>query len=233
MSCFSHSFDRFTERVLPPGMPEEGLLRIRAIAGLMRLAREQVADLSERRPALVFVARGAVKLVAHTATGREQVVGFHFAGELVTVPGPDTHDYCLQALADSELLVLPHSAFRQLAAGEPRILGTLLDTSEATLARSRDRSVALGRMTAAERVADFLLSMVPRIGVQRDDGTIVELPMSRRDIADSLGLTIETVSRQFTALREDGVIETSGRSLVRLLDTRALAVRVGRLSPVG
>jgi len=84
--------------------------------------------------------------------------------------------------------------------------------------QSRDMSVLLGRKTAQERVATFLTSMAERIGKQNDDGVSLSLPISRREIADSLGLTIETVSRQFTELRELGIIDTNGRSDVTILD---------------
>lgn len=230
MSRFLESFDRFADRFLPPGLSDAGLLRIRSLAVLLQPLREQTAQLDQSGPAFVFIAQGAAKLVAHTTAGREQVVGFHFAGDLVTVPATGAHHYCLQALADCELIAFPHAAFREIAASHPGILSRLLDTCEASLARSRDKAVTLGRKTAPERVADFLLTMARRIGTAKDGAIVMELPMSRRDIAHSIGLTIETVSRQFSLLRDEGVIETTGRARVCLLDRAGLEARSGRLA---
>lgn len=188
-----------------------------------------MAAVDQGEPSLVFLAKGATKLVAHTALAREQIVGFHFAGDLVLVPPASAHHYHLQALVDSELLIFRYGPIRSLAASEPHLLGPLLDVCLEALARLRDKAVTLGRKTAPERVADFLESMQPRLGAANEGFSRLELPMSRRDIADSLGLTIETVSRQFTHLREDGVITTSGRGGVQIIDPAALAARSGRI----
>ena len=88
----------------------------------------------------------------------------------------------------------------------------------------------LGRKTAQERLASFLVTMADRIGMQQGGQCVLDLPMSRRDIADSLGLTIETVSRQLTVLRDLALIETSGRSIVTLADIAALEDRAGHLA---
>ena len=91
----------------------------------------------------------------------------------------------------------------------------------------RPWQIALGSKTAAERLAVFLLNMAERIGTERDGLCAFDLPMSRRDISESLGLTIETVSRQLTKLRDDGVIETIGRSKVILRRPELLRERAG------
>ena len=99
------------------------------------------------------------------------------------------------------------------------------------LSRSREKAISLGRKSAQERLASFLITMAERIGKNDADACVMELPMSRRDIADSLGLTIETVSRQLSELRDAGLIETSGRSRMRLLDLDRLNARAGHLAP--
>lgn len=81
----------------------------------------------------------------------------------------------------------------------------------------------MGHKSAAARIADFLVSMAERLAGCTSGACAFVLPMSRRDIGDSLGLTIETVSRQITELREAGLVATEGRSMVRLTDVAALA----------
>lgn len=229
MSRHVSHFDRFASRVLPSGLPDSTAAEIRSFATEVSLRRDKTAPIVEEKPSLLFLAKGATKLVAHTALAREQIVGFHFTDDLVFVPPVAAHHYSLLALVDSELLVFPYHAIRAVAAKEPQLLGPLLDASIEAIARLRDKAVTLGRKTAPERVADFLESMQPRLGAADGDFSRLDLPMSRRDIADSLGLTIETVSRQFTLLREGGVIKTWGRGGVEIVDPAALAARSGRV----
>lgn len=230
MPIDSRIFELFAARALPNALTEATATLLQALATHALVPRDRIAALGEDSDAFVFVSKGATKLVAHTASGRQQVVGFYFASDLLTVPGEGAHQFCLEALVDSELVHLPYREFRRLAETEPRLLSSLLEASETSLERSRAKAVALGRKTAPERLADFLLGLGLRIGTRQDGTTVLDLPMSRRDIADSLGLTIETVSRQLTLLRDERVIATIGRSCVHLLDLAELQVRSGRFA---
>ena len=96
-----------------------------------------------------------------------------------------------------------------------------------TLGRSREKTITLGQKTARERVATFLVSMAERIGSPFSNGALLDLPMSRRDIGENIGLTIETVSRQMSELRNAGLVSTSGRSQVKILDLAALKQEAG------
>lgn len=229
MDSYPQIFDRFAECLLPPGLSDSTLLEFMALGDAvspvkgdeMRFPDDAAGDCH------VFVSRGSTKLVAHASEGREQIVAFHFAGDFVYVPGSTSHAYVICALEDCDLLVFPSEAFQQLACREPEILAHVLERVELALSRCRDKAVSLGRKCASERLADFLLGMAQRIGVSEGRGCAMSLPMSRRDIGDSLGLTIETVSRQLTELKEAGLLETSGRSSVRLLDIGALRSRAG------
>ena len=176
---------------------------------------------------MVFVARGSTKLVAHASHGREQIVAFDVVDDLISVPARAAHAYTLVALQDCELASFSAAEFLRAARCDPHLLEDVLRSALTALARCREKSITLGRKTARERLASFLAVMAERIGSPQDGGCILDLPMSRRDIADSLGLTIETVSRQFGVLRELGLLETSGRSLVRLIDLPALEAKAG------
>ena len=213
--------DRVADRSV---LPEIGLL-----ARTVRVKAGCDVPLGQRGATLVYIANGAAKLVARAAAEREQVAAFNFAGDLVTVPSAGPHAYLLQALIDSELVVLPYAALRDAVRGDAAVLARLLDNCDAALGRCREKALMLGRKTASERMAGFLLAMAARIGVPDGGAVLLDLPMSRRDIGDGIGLTIETVSRQFSLLRDDGLISTEGRSKVRLLDLPGLEARAGHL----
>lgn len=179
------------------------------------------------KDAFVFLASGATKLIAKASKGREQIVAFHFAGDLVSVPRGSRHTYNLAALIDCEALAMPADDLLAIARRDAGLLEMLLRNSLNALHRCRDKAVGLGRKNAQERLADFLVSMAERIGAAEGGASLIDLPMSRRDIADSLGLTIETISRQFGELRELGIVETAGRSRVSLPDVAALSTLAG------
>lgn len=229
MITFPQAFGQFAERVLPSHLDHDARRGFQALARFCPLARETSLDFSARGEQIVFLARGATKLVAHASEARDQVVAFHFAGEVFTVPEPDNYSYSVCALRDCELLTFASPEFLGLAAGEAEIMRQLLDSTKLSLRRCREKTIALGRKTAGERVAVFLLGMARRIGVEQDGRVALELPMSRRDISESLGLTIETVSRQVSKLKEDGVIETAGRSGIVLRNCPDLQRRAGFL----
>ncbi len=228
---FPDLFDSFASRVLPPKICDATYLRFQVLAQCASAAAgdEVASDSSKDR--IVFLVRGTTKLVARASRQREQVIAFHFPGDLVPVPARAAHAYALCALEPCDLLVFPASEFLDLVYGEPRLASGILDRFLQALARCREKALILGRKTAQERVASFLVTMADRIGSPGENGCVLDLPMSRRDIADSLGLTIETISRQFGELRDASLIATSGRSIVVLLDPPALAARAGHLSP--
>ena len=222
-------FASFATSVLPDGLDEEVARCLQALGRQTALADQAQVEGVPGDDTLVFLARGAAKLVAHASHEREQVVAFHFAGDLLTLPSRGAHSYSLEALGRCELLSFGYAEFLRCAGAEVQVLRQLLERSGISLRRSREKALTLGRKSAVERIASFLLSMAERIGTPTDCGTALVLPMSRRDIADSLGLTIETVSRQFTLLREQGVIATQGRSGVLLRSLDALELRSGQV----
>lgn len=179
---------------------------------------------------LVWIAGGATKLVAAHGDGLPggQVLAFHFAGDLVSVLRQSDGDFRLVALLDSELVIFPSDRFLDIAQGDPAVLRSVLGRSLQALHRCRTRMMQMGHKSAAARIADFLVSMAERLTGRTQGPCTITLPMSRRDIGDALGLTIETVSRQLTELREAGLVETEGRSKVRLSDIGALARIAGR-----
>lgn len=196
---------------------------------------------------LVWIASGSAKLVAppaavlpgavtanvaaaHPASG--QVLAFHFAGDLVSVlrrnNGGAWGDFRLVALTPCDFVIFPAERFLDAAQDDPVVLRSVLTRSLQAVHRSQTRMMQMGHKSAAARIADFLVSMAERLGGATSGPCAFSLPMSRRDIGDSLGLTIETVSRQLTELREAGLVTTQGRSKVALSDIGALARIAGR-----
>ncbi len=226
---FPDLFDEFRMAVLPSGASEPTLSGLEAVARYTSARDGDAPFKGDGVDQIVFIASGSAKLVAHVSQGREQVVAFHFKGDLVLVPATAAHAYTLCALDNCELVFFPAADFLQIAQREAHLIVKVLERALRSLARSREKAVTLGRKTAGERLASFLVTMAERIGWSSDDAVELDLIMSRRDIGDSLGLTVETVSRQLSRLRNAGLIETSGRSHFRLLDLESLQRRAGHL----
>ncbi len=187
---------------------------------------------------LVFIASGSAKLVAPATMGARtgpgaglpinQVLAFHFGGDLVSVLRQSDADFRLVSLSPCELVIFPADRFLDAAQADPAVLRAVLTRSLQALHRSRTRMMQMGHKSAGARIADFLVSMAERLADCTAGACVFSLPMSRRDIGDSLGLTIETVSRQLTELRDAGLVATEGRSKVCLCDVAALARIAGR-----
>ncbi|MXO91000.1 Crp/Fnr family transcriptional regulator [Pontixanthobacter aquaemixtae] len=205
-------------------------LRLQALTRYVgaRSGDSRVTDNSASQ--VVLVVDGAVKLIASASAGRTQVMGFYFKDDFIYVPARETHAYNLCALKDCELVAFPATEFIRLAQSDKTLNNNFLSHLLRALSRCREKSLALGQKTARERVATFLVSMAERIGAPFSNGALLDLPMSRRDIGDNIGLTIETVSRQMTELRNAGLVSTSGRSQVKILDLAALKQEAGHLS---
>ena len=178
---------------------------------------------------------GVLKLVASTADGREQIVGLLFAADFVGRPYADRSEFTITAVTDVALCVFPRVPFEQVLEDHVRMERMLLQRTLATLDQARAQMLALARNSAAEKVAGFLMAMASRArsaGCRAMlDGTLTfELPLSRGQIGDVLGLTIETVSRQITRLRLDRIVDLPGGRTITVLDDSALARRAAATS---
>ena len=221
------SFQKFRRAVLSRAVSPDTDTRLSEIGVFQQVERGTPVLLAGQTDQLVFLAEGATKLVARGADQTEQILAFHFAGDMIYVPRRSKGNFDLIALAECRVISFSAKDFLEIAECEPPILRTILTRTLLALHRSRNKAIRLGRRAAQERIADFLLAMADRIGSDEGNFITLKLPMSRRDIGNSLGLTIETVSRQFTELRDEQVIGTSGRSIVRLLNLPELTLRAG------
>lgn len=194
--------------------------RLNALRSLSKVA-PGVTFIDEGDPALhVFtVTSGTVKLFKSLPDGRRQIIGFLVPGDIFGfVPG-GVHTASAEAVDAVTLCRFPRRRLEQIFMEFPGMERQLLDLVAQELAVAQQQMVLLGRKTAPERLASFLLALAQRQG--KDDQA--ELPMTRTDIADYLGLTMETVSRVFTVLKNTGSIACPSTGKVRILDPEALA----------
>lgn len=164
------------------------------------------------------VASGVVKEYNTLEDGRRQVADFYGVGELFGIAEIDEHLHTAEAITDCAVRCYPRDAFLRSVSASPELSHRFLDTLMTRLHRARERMIMLGRMTAAQRVASFLL----QIAGEQDRNGNVRLLMSRQDIADHLGLTIETVCRALTEMKRKGVVAFESARLFSIRDEDAL-----------
>ena len=187
---------------------------------------------SEEDEAHVFaiVVMGTVKLFKILANGRQQIVGLLFPSDCVGRAFSETQQTFAEAATEVEVCCFPRQQFENVLKQHPELEHALLEKTLADLDNARDWMVALGRKTAGEKVASFLLQMSLKSELTRcpnDRPTpnypVFALPLARSEIADYLGMTIETVSRNITKLRVSGVIRLIDGHTIEVCDPDQLA----------
>jgi CRP/FNR family nitrogen fixation transcriptional regulator len=167
------------------------------------------------------VAAGAVRTYKLLSDGRRQIGAFHLVADVFGLENSDVHRFTAEAIVDTKLRLLKRRSLESAAESDLLVARNLLSLTTKSLQHAEDHMLLLGRKTALERVAAFLLEMDRRLKAAQ----VLALPMCRRDIADYLGLTIETVSRVLSNLQEQGILGFLGmnqRQIV-LLDRQKLA----------
>lgn len=193
-----------------------------ALAVLERLGtRESVAKdaeiyvQSEPVERIYRVISGAVRTTRLLSDGRRQVGEFYFPGDVFGLETGPEHRYSAEALCDSVVLSVKRATLRSGEASA-ELDRMIWEATAHELDRTQDHLLMLGRKTASERVASFLRGVIQRTGGQGD------LPMTRQDIADYLGLTIETVSRMLSQLQSSAVVEFDALRHFRVRNPQAL-----------
>lgn len=176
---------------------------------------------------------GVLKLSTGTADGREQIVGVVYPSDFIGRPFGQQTAHSVTALTDAIVCVFSRTDFDSFAREHPALEHKLLQRTLSELDRTRHWMLLLGRKSASERIAAFLLDISERLvppgceSPPSEAHTQFDLPFSRQQVADVLGLTIETVSRQFTKLKNDGVIDLPSRRSVVILNRDELEDRAG------
>ena len=170
------------------------------------------------------ILRGVVKLSKLTADGRQQIVGLQFAPDFLGRPFARQQDISTEAATEVRVCSFPASVLENLVRANPELEHKLHEQTLKELDEARDWMLTLGRKTAAEKVASFLYLIATHINPEAggSGSRRFEIPLKRNDIADFLGLTIETVSRQITKLRQAGVIKLISNREVEVPDMKRL-----------
>lgn len=186
-----------------------------AIGPRLSFVREaEIFGEGERANHIYQVLEGVVRTCRFTSDGRRQIEDFHLAGEYFGLETGAEHTCSAEAVGPATVQLLKRSTLDELATQDVAVARQLLDLTMKSLTRSQKHVCVLSRKGACERVAAFLVDFAERSG----GGAVIELPMSRQEIGDYLGLTIETVSRTFTQLEGERLISLAERRRVGLGD---------------
>ncbi len=166
---------------------------------------EEIYGDGEEAEFVYKIVTGAVRTYKLLSDGRRQIGAFHFPGDIFGFESDSTHRLSAEAISDTIVLIFSRRTLEFLATRSIEVARGLWALTARSLDHAEDHMLLLGRKTALERVAAFLLEMDERM---QSTGAI-NLPMSRRDIADYLGLTLETVSRSLSHLKAEGAVELS------------------------
>ncbi|MEM9014300.1 MAG: Crp/Fnr family transcriptional regulator [Pseudomonadota bacterium] len=171
----------------------------------------------EANGSLYVLVQGSFRLTKHLEDGRRQITGFLFPGDFVGVRPTAANAYTAEALEDSHVCKFPHNFLDAIAVDCPGVKDRLIHRGQTEYHKAQDHIVLLGKKTAEERVESFLQMVAKSIGADDESGVIATpLPMPRQDIADYLGLRLETLSRSLASLKKKGAIRELSRHNVVL-----------------
>lgn len=204
----------FAEGLQAGSMDELFLASVRRSAA----ARETIVCEGDNNDNVFEVVTGVVKLYKLTPDGRRQVTGFVYPGQLFGLSHNGNYVYAAEAVTPVTMFLYPRAKLDQLAARLPSLAQRLLSLATRELIAAQDQMLLLGRKTATEKIASFLVRQAAEESSRGGDGTTIFLPMTRADIGDYLGLTTETVSRVLNAFKNHGVIAFRRQKIVAIID---------------
>ncbi len=198
-------------------LAEDGLRRLNSISDHQDFGAGEIL-VREGDPAtnLFNITSGAVRVYKLLPDGRRQIVGFLFSGDFLGLATGDRYAFSAEALSTGSACRFQKKSYRKMLVEQPDLETALLDRASHELQAAHNQMLLLGRKTAVERLASFLADLAARDRRAGGAGRIIQLPMTRAEIADYLGLTTETVSRVTSRLKTRGVI--------RLLSLHSLSI---------
>lgn len=210
-----------SQRFSPPAEPSLGELFAQFGVAMSFGAEEEIYAQGEATDFVYRVSEGAVRSARLLSDGRRQVGGLYYRGDLFGLEAGAVHRASAEAMSDTRVVAVRRSALKHYGELGERLERMLWRATGEELSQVRDHMLLLARKNAVERVAGFLDDITHRLG-----GDWINLPMARQDIADYLGLTIETVSRMLTQLQADEVVQFDGCRRFRIRAPGRLAALV-------
>lgn len=205
-----------------------------ALAAMQRLVRVQRLQPGQRlveqgapSDRVFTVTQGMLRLQTDLADGRRQIARFLLPGDYLGLADDDIHAESAEAIGTVELCVFARRDMDRAMEIYPSLRDRLFAMTRAALRQARDSQLVLGRLAPVEKLASFLLQMRARLAEAGQPHAVLPLPMTRTDIADYLGLTVETVSRSFTKLKTQGLIRLDDTHAIAIPDLRALQAVAG------
>jgi CRP-like cAMP-binding protein len=189
-----------------PAAARDELKALDRIGSALQIAQNQTI-FTEGEPVdhAYHIVSGVVRLCKHLPDGRRQIAQFLFPGDYFSFVAIGDHGYSAESVGDVRLLAFPQKHVERLCRENPNLRMRLFEILSQRVRDIQDHLTAVGRQTAKERVAAFLLLLAHRLSA---DGTRIDVPMNRQDIADYLSLTMETVSRTLSLLKRTHIIST-------------------------
>ncbi|CAM5637370.1 cyclic nucleotide-binding domain-containing protein [Rhodanobacter lindaniclasticus] len=202
---------------LPAGLSADDLQTLNATArDLLPLDRGQTLFSQGRKFGALYVVRsGSLKTFVEGSEGDMQILGFHLPGDIMGIGGLINEHYpcTAQALERSSVCELRYAQLQEVCAGLPALNHQLIRVISGALVTEQRHLVMMGKQQAQRRLASFIRRMSDRYGRLSRDPLALNLPMSRDDIANYLGLALETVSRLFSKMESDGILSVNRKSV--------------------
>jgi len=193
------------------------------IGSQLRVARgDAIFQAGDAADNCYYVVKGVVRLTRLLLDGRRHVADFRVSGDLLAFDSDEAYDVTAEAVTDVTLVRYRRREIDQLTRQSSKLQTELLQITRMDVLRLQNRILQLGCQTAKERLASFLVGLADRGDEEAEDGCSIELPMTRQDIGDYLGLTVETISRTLGELKRDGAIRVVNRSTILLDDVEGL-----------
>jgi CRP/FNR family transcriptional regulator len=202
---------------LPLGLHNDDLVQLDQIINRSQTFKrgQSLFTADAKFDALYVVRSGSFKTTTSTSNGREQVTGFYFPGEFIGLDAIHEQFYQSNAksMESSTVCALPYENLQEIGKDMPQLQIQLLSRLSKELSGDKSLMLLLGKKTAEEKLATFLLSLSKRFKERGFSATDFQLSMSRGDIGNHLGLAVETVSRLFSRFQDEGLVEIHGKSI--------------------
>lgn len=188
---------------------------------------EMLVEEGEPKLRVYSLTSGMLRIYTSLPDGRRQIAGFLFPGDFLGLADDEVYSLSAEAVVPSALCAFSAKEMERLMERFPKLKERLYQMTRLALRTARDNQLVLGRLAPVEKLASFLLVLSARAEKRGEKPNPVHLLMNRTDIADYLGLTIETVSRSFTKLKTQGLIQLRDANTVEILSRRSLTVVAG------